>query len=152
LPDGADGHSIGYLGEVIFPLRIVPNDAAKPSTLHLKLGYAVCADLCLPAKANLTLPLSGGIDVNEKALVAAEARVPRRIALGAGRRLAIRSIHRGPGEAHERVAVEIVAPEGSSVDLFVEGPTPEWSLPLPKPSRTGGARRFTFDLDGLPPG
>lgn len=149
-PDGAGGHSIGYMGELILPLRIVPSDAAKRSTLRLKLDYAVCATLCIPAKANLTLPLTGGIGANEKALEAAEARVPRREPLGTGSNLAIRSIHR---EAHERVVVEIAAPDGTSIDLFVEGPTPEWSLPLPVPSGPrAGTQRFTFALDGLPPG
>jgi hypothetical protein len=49
--------------------------------------------------------------------------------------------------------VEIAAPDGAPVDLFVEGPTPEWSLPLPELTGTeSGVQRFTFDLDGLPPG
>ncbi len=44
-----------------------------------------------------------------------------------------------------------------AVDLFVEGPTSEWALPVPKPEQPTSAsatnkRRFTFDLDGLPPG
>ena len=151
-PDGAGGQSIGYLGELIFPLRIVPNDAAKTSTLRLKLDYAVCANLCIPAEANLALPLYGGIVAIEKALSAAEARVPRREPLGSSGSLVIRSIHR---DAHGRVVVEVAAPEGSPVDLFVEGPTPEWSLPLPDPIATPATpetRRFTFELDGLPPG
>jgi hypothetical protein len=40
------------------------------------------------------------------------------------------------------------------VDLFAEGPTPDWALPLPElvDSGTGGMRHFTFDLDGLPAG
>jgi hypothetical protein len=43
------------------------------------------------------------------------------------------------------------------IDLFVEGPTPDWALPLPEPKdmASGGPaamRRFSFDLDGLPPG
>lgn len=149
-PDGAGGNSIGYITDVTLPLRIYPEDATKPSSLQLKLDYAVCANLCIPAEADLTILLSGGIGANEKALVAAEARVPRRERLGTRNSLAIRSIHR---EAHGRVVVEVAAPEETSLDLFVEGPTPEWSLPLPEPGRTMGAtRRFTFDLDGLPPG
>jgi DsbC/DsbD-like thiol-disulfide interchange protein len=155
--DGAGGHSIGYFGQVLLPLRVIPNDAAQPATLRLKADYAVCADLCIPAKANLALALSGGIGANEQALLAAEARVPRRVALGAGGALAIRAIHRVPGPVHDRVDVEIVARAGMAVDLFVEGPTAEWSLPLPEPSRAMAAalsatRRFSFDLDGLPPG
>ena len=41
-----------------------------------------------------------------------------------------------------------------TVDLFAEGPTPEWALPLPMPVAGGpaGAQRFAFDLDGVPAG
>lgn len=156
-PDGAGGHSVGYLGELILPLRIVPKDAAKPSSLRLKLDYDVCAAICIPARASLVLPLSGGIGANDNMLRAAEARVPRRVALGADNGLAIRSIRREPGGTHGRVVVEVAAPDDAPVDLFAEGPTPDWSLPLPEPSpvvsaATQATRRFVFDLDGVPPG
>lgn len=156
-PDGAGGHSIGYFGQILLPLRVTPNDASKPATLRLKANYAVCADICIPAKADLALPLAGGIGANEQALLAAEARVPRHAALDDGGALGIRSIHRVPGTVHDRIDVEIVAPAGTAVDLFVEGPTPDWSLPLPEPSLAMTAalstvRRFSFDLDGVPPG
>jgi DsbC/DsbD-like thiol-disulfide interchange protein len=153
-PDGAGGHSIGYKGHVILPLRIVPKDPATGSSIHLKLTYAVCEKLCVPADANLKLVLAGTEAANESALVAAESRVPRSVPLGAGNGLAILSAPREGGDGHGRIVVEVAAPEGARVDLFVEGPTPEWSLPLPK--LTAGAesstRRFTFDLDSLPPG
>ena len=49
--------------------------------------------------------------------------------------------------------VDVAAPAGAAVDLFAEGPTPEWALPLPSrsPARRG-LQRFAFELDGLPPG
>jgi hypothetical protein len=38
--------------------------------------------------------------------------------------------------------------------LFVEGPTPDWALPVPKLVEHGppGIKRFSFELDGVPPG
>jgi len=67
--------------------------------------------------------------------------------------LAILAVHRQPGGAHDRVLVELAAPAAAPVDLFVEGPTPDWSLPLPQQTAAdGGIRQFAFDLDGLPPG
>jgi DsbC/DsbD-like thiol-disulfide interchange protein len=151
-PDGAGGNSIGYMGRVILPLRVTPKDANQQSSVHLKLGYAICGNLCVPAEANLELALSGN-GAEEIALEKEELRVPRRVALGAGRDISIRSVHREPGGEHEHVVVEVAAPDNATVDLFVEGPTPEWSLPLPEPSGTSaGLRRFTFDLDGLPTG
>src|SRR5215468_6316826 len=92
--DGAGGYSIGYHGDVVLPLQIIPNDAAKPSLLHVKLGYAVCGKLCVPAEAQLALTLSGKPGTEEPALAAAEARVPRRVALGEPGSLTIASVHR----------------------------------------------------------
>jgi DsbC/DsbD-like thiol-disulfide interchange protein len=151
-PDGAGGHSIGYVGRLVLPLHVVQQDPAKHSSLHVKLGYAVCANLCVPAEATLALALSGD-GAEEAALEKEELRVPRRVAPGAGKGLGVISAHREPAGEHERVTVEVAAPKDAPLDLFVEGPTPDWSLPLPEPSGTEGERRrFTFDLDGLPPG
>lgn len=154
-PDGAGGNSIGYAGDVILPLRVIPADPTRPVALHVKINYAACGTLCVPAQAALDLTLTGqGTD--EAVLEQAEQRVPKHATLGASpsHALAILSVHREPGAAHERVAVEVAAPPGASVELYAEGPTAEWALPLPEPvgPAQGPTRRFTFDLDGLPPG
>jgi DsbC/DsbD-like thiol-disulfide interchange protein len=149
-PDGAGGNSIGYVDRVILPLHIAPDYAAKPSSLKLKLGYAICGNLCVPVETNMRLPLAGD-GAEEAALEKAEIRVPRRVALGPGPGLAILAVHRQPGGAHDRVVVDVAAPNSAAIDLFVEGPTPDWSLPVPQPAGGDGAtRQFTFDLDGLP--
>ncbi len=148
--DGAGGDSIGYVDHVILPLQVAPQDAAKQTVLHLKLGYAICGTLCVPVEADLTLALNGD-GAEEAAIERADIRVPRRMPLGAGDGLAILAVHREPGEPHPRIVVDVAAPPGAPVDLFAEGPTPDWSLPLPQPmAGTGATRRFSFDLDGLP--
>jgi DsbC/DsbD-like thiol-disulfide interchange protein len=150
-PDGAGGNSIGYVGRLVLPLRVAPKDAAKPSMVHLKLSYAICGNLCVPAEANLELALSGN-GAEETAIEKADLRVPRQVEFGAAADFSIRSVHREPGGEHDRVTVEVAAPKDATVELFVEGPTPDWSLPLPELSGTSGdIRRFTFDLDGMPP-
>lgn len=153
--DGAGGHSIGYVGDFILPLKVTPADAARPSTVHVKLNYAICGTQCVPAAATLEIALPG-TNVGEAKLDAAEQKVPRRVPLGpdSGNALAIISVHREAGGAHERVVVEVAAPADAPVELFAEGPTPEWALPLPEPDGppTGTTRRFTFDLDGMPAG
>jgi DsbC/DsbD-like thiol-disulfide interchange protein len=153
--DGAGGNSIGYMGDVILPLRVIPTDAGRPVALHVKVNYAACGTLCVPAQATLDLTLTGqGAD--EAALETAERQVPKRVTLGTsgGKALAILSVHREPGAPHDRVDVELAAPAAAPVELFAEGPTSEWALPLPEPAGpvTGPTRHFTFELDGLPPG
>jgi DsbC/DsbD-like thiol-disulfide interchange protein len=152
-PDGAGGHSIGYVGDFVLPVHIVPQDAAKPAELKMKMTYAVCERQCVPAEANTELTLPGKAGAEDATLSTAEAQVPKPATLGAGGDLAVTAFHREPGGAHERVVVDVAAPDGAPVELFVEGPTPEWSLPLPEPlSASGKTHRFAFDLDGLPPG
>lgn len=153
--DGAGGSSIGYAGDVILPLQVTPASGAQALTLLAKLNYAICGTLCVPAKATLELPLTGN-GGDEAILDKAENEVPKRVPLGpdSGNALAILSVHREAGGVHDKVVVDVAAPAGAPVDLYAEGPTPEWALPLPVPTgaTTGPTRRFTFDVDGLPPG
>ena len=147
------GTSIGYSGGVIFPLRIVPQEPGKPVALRLRLQYAICEKLCVPAEARSELTLVGGRASQDAALTVAEGRVPKRANLGEGGDLAIRSVRRerGPGDK-ERVVVDVAGPRG--VDLFAEGPSQQWALPVPTPvtGAPAGQQRFVFDLDGAPSG
>jgi len=152
--DGA-GYSIGYKDSVILPLRVIPRNDRKPVTLRLKLDYAVCESLCVPAKANVELQFTNGDGLSDSLVTAAEGRVPKQIAIGTGQSLIIRSVHRLLGALRGRVVVDVATPMPSKVDLFAEGPTPKWALPVPEPiagAPAGGLQRFGFDLDGLPPG
>jgi DsbC/DsbD-like thiol-disulfide interchange protein len=157
--------AIGYTSDVIWPLAVVPLDRAKPVTLRLKLDYAVCEKLCVPAQGKAELALAGGPSSRAAALAEADARVPKQHALGEGSPLAIKSISiaredarqrpdGNDGAARPRVIVDVAAPPGSAVALFAEGPTPEWALPVPAPidGAPAGSQRFAFDLDGAPPG
>jgi DsbC/DsbD-like thiol-disulfide interchange protein len=150
-----NGQSIGYSGGVLFPLRLQAQDATKPVTLRLKIEYAICEKLCVPAEASVELPLPAeGASSTNEALAAAEARVPKSAMVGDSAPLAVRSVHEEPGARFTRVVVDVAAPEGETVDLFAEGPSPEWALPVPMPvaGAPSGLHRFAFDLDGLPPG
>jgi DsbC/DsbD-like thiol-disulfide interchange protein len=145
------GQSIGYKGHVIFPLAVEPKDASRPVTLRLDLDYAVCEKLCVPVEARAELALASMRTSHEAALAAAEARVPQRRSLGEASALSVRAVRR---EAPGRVVVDVIAPAGTSIDLFAEGPTPDWALPLPAPvaGAPNRVKRFAFALDGLPGG
>jgi DsbC/DsbD-like thiol-disulfide interchange protein len=144
------GTTIGYRDHVIFPLRIVPRQSGKPVTLQLKAEYAVCEKLCVPVEARAQLTLAGATSEGNAALAAAEAEVPKQVsAEQAG--LTIRRV--GSGRT-PLVMVDLAAPQGEKVAMFVEGPTPEWALPIPQPAQgaPAGHQHFSFELDGLPPG
>jgi DsbC/DsbD-like thiol-disulfide interchange protein len=141
------GTSIGYKHDVVFPLEIVPDDGAKPTTLRLKLDYAVCEKICVPAdgKAELTLGTPSAL---ADRIAASDASVPRPATLGGDGALAVRAVKR----EGTKVVVDVAAPAGTNVELFAEGPTPDWALPVPaRISEAAGVQRFAFALDGLPP-
>jgi DsbC/DsbD-like thiol-disulfide interchange protein len=150
----AESRSIGYTDDVIFPLQITPRDRNKPVALVLKVDYAVCGQLCIPASGAAALTLPVGTSTHEAALAHSEARVPQPVAIGPREGLAITTVHPELGSPRPRVVVDVAAPGGASVSLFAEGPNPEWALPVPRavPDPPPGLHRFAFDLDGLPQG
>jgi DsbC/DsbD-like thiol-disulfide interchange protein len=148
------GHSIGYKDGVLLPLRVVPRDDRKPVVLRLKLDYAVCDKLCVPAKAKVELQLSKTENAFESIVAAAEARVPKPTPIGSGQSLIIRAVNRMLGTLRSRVLVDVASLSPGTVDLFAEGPTDKWALPLPEPlpGTPTGLRRFGLEIDGMPPG
>jgi DsbC/DsbD-like thiol-disulfide interchange protein len=153
-PDGAGGNSIGYKRDVVWPVYVAPKDTGRPVLLRLKLAYAVCERLCVPAEANLELALTGGASGTDPNVAAAEARIPKQSRIGDDGPLAIRRAHREPAPGTPRVVVDVAAPSDAPAVLFAEGPTAQWALPLPEPvsGAPEGLQRFAFELDGLPPG
>ncbi len=143
------GTSIGYKGDVVFPLDVMPQDAAKPVVLTLKIDYAVCEKVCVPAEGKAELTLNGKPAAEYAALAQGEASVPVPAKLGDGAPLSIRAVKRDD----KRILVDVAAPT-DAVELFAEGPTAEWALPVPTPvaGAPAGMQRFSFELDGLPPG
>lgn len=145
------GTTIGYKNSVILPVRVFPRDKSKPVTLRAKIEYAVCEKLCVPAEAkiDLTIPPAGG--AANAALDAAEAEVPQPVSIAQAGLTAKRA---NDDKRKPLIYVDLPAPAGQKVEVFVEGPSPEWSLPIPKPAPGAppGHAHFGFELDGLPPG
>jgi len=150
--DGAGGHSMGYHDQVVLPLRIVAKNADKPVTLRATVNYAVCEKLCIPVEADPELAFTSVASTEDNALFAALDTVPKPANVGDPNPLTIRDVKR---DGKTTVLVDVVAPPGTGdVNLFVEGPTPDWGLPVPKllEHSPPGVKRFSFELDGLPPG
>ena len=150
--DGAGGHSLGYHDQIVLPLRIVAKSADKPVTLRATVNYAVCDKLCIPVEADAELAFTSVASTEDSALFAALDTVPKPANVGDPNPLTIRDVKR---DGKSTVLVDVVAPvETGNVNLFVEGPTPDWALPVPKLIEHGpaGVKRFTFELDGMPPG
>src|SRR5712664_2240442 len=148
--DGAGGHSLGYQTQVVLPLRIVAKNADQPVTLRADINYAVCEKLCIPVEANAELAIASVASTEDSGLFAALDTVPKPAQVGDPNPLTIRDVKR---DGKSSVLVDVAVPDTREVSLFVEGPTPDWALPVPKllEHSPPGVKRFAFELDGLPP-
>ncbi|MDQ8726715.1 protein-disulfide reductase DsbD domain-containing protein [Bradyrhizobium sp. LHD-71] len=146
--DGAGGVSYGYGKSVVFPLRIVPKNPNEPVQLRALINYAVCEKLCLPVEAEAELSFTSTASTLDSLVTTALNKVPKPVGTSEAMPIAIQSFKR----VDDRAVVDVAAPAGAHVELFAEGPSPDWALPVPK--RTGapqkGLIRYEFKLDGLP--
>ena len=149
--DGAGGHSLGYKNQIVLPLRIVAKNADRPVTLRAGINYAVCEKLCIPVEAIAELAFASVASTEDSALFAALDTVPKPASIGDPNPLTIRDVKR---DGKSSVLVDVATPDAREVSLFVEGPTPDWALPVPAllEQSPPGVKRFSFELDGLPPG
>jgi DsbC/DsbD-like thiol-disulfide interchange protein len=118
----------------------------------LKLDYGVCEKICIPATATIALSLPAGSGRSYPALDAAEARVPAKTALGGAGKLRVIGVklERGPKPL---AVVEVMVPADRPFDLFAEGPSDDWALPLPKRKTVDSGRaRFVIPLEDAPAG
>jgi DsbC/DsbD-like thiol-disulfide interchange protein len=148
--DGAGGTSLGYKHQVVLPLRIVAKNPDKPLVLRADINYAVCEKLCVPVEAKAELAFASVASTEDAALSEALNAVPKPANIGDPTPFTIRDVKRDGNN----VLVDVTAPETKDLSLFVEGPTPDWALPVPKlvEHAPPGVKRFSFELDGLPPG
>ena len=139
----ADGsEAFGYDGDVVFPLRVKPRDAAKPATLRLNADFAVCEKVCLPAKAHLELKLSSAnASPYAGAIDAALGAVPR----------AVQPKDFGALEALGANSWRLCAPHenGPPRDLFVEAPE-GWWLKVAPAQPDEGRDCFTLTIGDKP--
>jgi DsbC/DsbD-like thiol-disulfide interchange protein len=149
--DGAGGTSLGYVKQIVLPLRIVAKNADKPVTLRASINYAVCEKICIPVDADAELAFASVASTEDGTLSDALNAVPKPANVGDPNPLTVLDVKR---DGKTNVLVDVAAPDTNGLSLFVEGPTPDWALPVPKLVEHGpaGIKRFTFELDGLPPG
>ncbi len=100
------GQTIGYEGSVVFPIDVMPQDPGKPVALKLKVDYAVCEKLCVPAEGSAALTLAPGASAEDAAVTAAFARVPKQVPQSAAGLTA----KRVSGGAKPLVMVDLPAP------------------------------------------
>ena len=116
--DEAGAEAFGYSDGVIFPLLITPQDPAQPIALDLAFDYAVCANVCLPAKAHLRAALDGPPSSEAGLVRGALAEVPQAREVGGAEPL---RIDRVTPEGNGGFTVEATTPDAGAT-LFAESP------------------------------
>lgn len=147
--DGAGGMSFGYVKNVVFPLRIVPKNPNEPVLISANVSYAVCEKLCLPVEAQVELAFTSTASAQDSVVAAALNKVPKPATTSDAAAYALRSFVR----EGDKVVIDIATQNPAALELFAEGPTPDWALPQPKqvPAPDKNIVRFAFKLEGLPP-
>lgn len=138
-PDGAGGFSYGYSGSgVLFPIKVIPVDPAKPVSLTLNANYAVCDKICVPAQGTARLQPGPMHGETSEVVAAAMKKIPMVVkpeevgTLG----LALRGLQKsGQGERFNAV---LASGLDKVVDVFVEAEEP-WLIET-REIRTQGDR------------
>lgn len=144
------GTSYGYKTQVIFPVVIEPKDPDRPVDLRLRLEYAVCADICIPAEADLELQTGdGGFFSRSYAPLLSEYidRVPVKIELGPRPVLSISRTEANLAGPAPALVIDARIPGAEDADLFVEGPQGFYMAPAERAGTPEKDKvRFRVDL------
>lgn len=141
--DVPDDITFGYKGEVVWPVLVMPADAARPVTLRLAMSYGVCSDICVPGEADLSLTIPSTSEARATAAAplvrAFFARVPSPPA-DAGA-ISARFEAAPVSRLLVRYAVEAETPA-----LIVEGPPGAW-FGIPEATRRDAAVDYAVPVE-----
>jgi DsbC/DsbD-like thiol-disulfide interchange protein len=122
LRENDGGEAFGYDRGLVLPVDIEPIDRAKPVSIALKLNYAVCEKICVPAQAslNLVLPPDGaGPSPFAEPIAKAKATIPRIVEWKA-----LAATLSVTGEKSWRLC--LATQTGPARDAFIEPPQAWW--------------------------
>jgi DsbC/DsbD-like thiol-disulfide interchange protein len=143
--EDAAGVAYVYGRKVILPVLVKPEQAGKPVKLALAIDYGICKDICIPANAELSTPLSEpGMD--RAAIEQFQARVPKPRGLGSQGDLALVVVEAKDQPDKPTLAVKVRVPAGTKPSLFAEGPE-NWYLSTSLPDADNG---FTVTIEEKP--
>ena len=152
------GSSIGYQDKVVFPLHVTLGEPGRPAQLVLRLDYAVCEKICIPAQGSAQVALPAGSAPTPHAALVRDAlrKVPGRAVPGDGPAPMLRSVVAGP-DGSSLIVAALVPESASIVDILTEGPA-DWTFAAPmavavEPAGPGTRLiHYRIGVDARPPG
>jgi DsbC/DsbD-like thiol-disulfide interchange protein len=112
----AAGETIGYHDQVVFPVFVKPEKLDAAVSLRLNMFFAVCKDVCIPAKAKAEAALNAS--AANPLLDEWLKRLPRLAAAGASPFVTAMRF-----ETRESQPALVVSLTGQAQDIFVESET-----------------------------
>jgi len=145
----AGGVANVYDDRVVLPVRVRPADPKKPVALHLALDFGICKEICIPARADLSVelpPAGSPVDARDfdHVRVLGLDRVPAPSSIGAPGALAIAAVADAPLGGKPAFRVSVRGPADAA--LFAEGPE-DWYVSTPPPDGRG---EFTVVIEEKP--
>ena len=147
------GQTIGYKEHVIFPVRFIASDPAKPVKLKLKATYGACKELCVPAEAELQLTIpfevSASADLDEAiSQVARNSPGPNKdpVEIPGSEDPTLKTSRIDDAAGKPKLVLEVNDPGVTGGDAFLYSPDNLY-LPLPKKiSEADGKAVYEADL------
>jgi DsbC/DsbD-like thiol-disulfide interchange protein len=149
----AAGETIGYKDEVVFPLRIEPQQRALPVELELRLFYAMCKNICIPAEAKLALthsavPAPSAPEADRRLLERFAAQLPGAPSVSLIPKVTALRLQSIAAKPVLEVSLARPVPQGD-IDIFVEG-HPIAHFRKPQPAASGKPTSvYRLAIDGL---
>jgi DsbC/DsbD-like thiol-disulfide interchange protein len=112
----AAGETIGYHDQVVFPVFVKPEKLDAAVSLKLNMFFAVCKDVCIPAKANAAATLNAS--AAHPLLEEWQKRLPRLAVVGA-----LPFVTAARFETRENRPALVLNLTGQFQDIFVESET-----------------------------
>jgi len=116
--------TVGYTGDTVLPIRMVPDDPARPMELSLTVAIGLCREICLTESARIEARLGAGASGGTDAIARAAARVPP---AGAAAGLVARACRlERTGRGHRLAARLTFATAPTAPRVLLEGPAGLW--------------------------
>jgi DsbC/DsbD-like thiol-disulfide interchange protein len=142
----ANGTAIGYSEEVVFPVKLTPENTGEPIALSLTFDYGLCKDLCIPNTVELEAVIPPDLGKGDgRLLEAVLSRVPKEESADTLPRVANMSA-KLDGEA-PALEIEAIFPDGAAgADVFLDNPYVLVPVPVAEGPLQDGKQRFTVAL------
>lgn len=114
----------GYEREVVFPLTVTPVRPGEPVALAGKVDYLICADICVPETAEISLSLPGGPGEPSAASHVINRYLSQVPAQGAGLGITVKqaAVRADGGDGFMLEVAVASAQPLQSPDVYIEGP------------------------------